>query len=267
VSENFAALSVAVKIYTDAMRRLIRRRLEEAYGAEWWQRGVLAALNTEPRVRHGRPVEDNLDAHHFPAIITAYGNRLVFRDAFAALAHPRSYLELAGEARNQYQAHSRSGDIGNEDLLRLVGVMVAILDAANLSEVQEVRAIWQSGVERIGSQLSRDAAARDVLACSVCGASVPDQVPMLRDGAMIRATRAEFAQACENRFGRVLCEAHLAEWEVGSDPTEPAAELRVANAETGLERGDFLEVIFRGVTPTEIALEDPEEKRELSLRA
>ena len=46
---NHAALGRGLKLYTDAMRRLVKERLFAVFKGHWWDYGVLEAMTTPQR--------------------------------------------------------------------------------------------------------------------------------------------------------------------------------------------------------------------------
>src|SRR3954451_24334660 len=75
---NHTALSQGVKLYTDALRRLVQERLIGAYGDKWWDAGVMQALSEPQRgnveremAQHpGKKKIDYLDAQHLERVVT-----------------------------------------------------------------------------------------------------------------------------------------------------------------------------------------------------
>ena len=48
VQSNHSALGQGLKLYTDAMRQLVKQRLIAAFPNNWWEQGVLRALPGKP---------------------------------------------------------------------------------------------------------------------------------------------------------------------------------------------------------------------------
>src|SRR5947207_2203503 len=114
---NHAVLGEGLKLYTDAMRRLIKERLIAAYPNSWWQDGVLGCL-TGPQAQNvrrnierepGKDKLDHIDASHFARIITQNFDR-AFRDVFSDFRKTQSWLMQVESARHDW-AHPRSGDM------------------------------------------------------------------------------------------------------------------------------------------------------------
>ena len=144
---NHAALNEGLKLYTDAMRMLVKERLIAAFPSTWWEEGALKVLNRGQTSAIRRDLEkdperdkaDMLEPYHFPTII---GKRpAVFETVFPNHRQAQSYLMQAAEARNTLVAHSRSGDIPADDAGAALYAMAQLLATAKLPEAEEVEAI------------------------------------------------------------------------------------------------------------------------------
>ncbi len=144
---NYAALAEGLKLYTDAMRRLIKDLLIEQFPSNWFDRGVLKELkgpqanNIRRSMRKDpdRESEDYLDAIHFPAIVARHP--ATFEHLFPNYQQTQSFLMQAAEARNMLAAHSRSGDIPADDAGQSLYVMIQLLERAQLPEAEELEAL------------------------------------------------------------------------------------------------------------------------------
>ena len=144
---NHAALTEGLKLYTDAMRALIKERLIAAFPQTWWDEGVLKVLTRSQanairrnlKKEPDRDKADLLDPSHFTTIIEKrYGS---FDAVFHNYRQTQSYLGHAAEARNSLAAHSRSGDISPDEADHALYAMAQLLAKANLPEAEEVEAI------------------------------------------------------------------------------------------------------------------------------
>lgn len=144
---NHAALNEGLKLYTDAMRGLLKERLIEAFPSTWWEEGVLKVLSRGQTSNIRRDLKkdpdrdkaDMLEPSHFATII---GKRpAVFEKVFPNHRQAQSYLMQAAEARNTLAAHSRSGDIHADDAAAALYAMAKLLASAKLPEADEVEAI------------------------------------------------------------------------------------------------------------------------------
>jgi len=144
---NYASLAEGLKLYTDAMRRLIRELLSEQFGENWLERGVLKELkgrqanNIQGSMRKepGREPEDYLDPSHFIPIIAR--RPATFEHLFPNYQQTQSFLMQAADARNALHSHSRSGDVPADDAGQALYVMIQLLERAQLPEADELEAL------------------------------------------------------------------------------------------------------------------------------
>ncbi len=144
---NHAALGRGLKLYTDAMRRLVKDRLSLVLKSNWWEYGVLDAMTTPQRTSLIRELARNpdvhrvdlLDAHHFVRVVTKNFDR-VFEDVFRNFKQAQSWLLQVGETRNAW-AHPRSGDMLADEVGHALYAMVQLLRPAQLPEAKEIEAI------------------------------------------------------------------------------------------------------------------------------
>ena len=144
---NYASLSEGLKLYTDAMRRLIKELMSKQLGDNWLERGVLkdlsgpqaSGIRRSIKKEPDRQPEDYLDANHFPAII---GKRpATFEHFFPNYRQTQNLLNQAAEARNMSSAHSRSGDVPADVTGNALFEMRQVLEQAQLPEAQELEAL------------------------------------------------------------------------------------------------------------------------------
>ncbi len=143
---NHEALGQGLKLYTDAMRELIGKRLPPAYPNRWWEQGVLRVVSRQQQTNLKRDRESNPDRHltelleptHFRAIVT--GNKNVFGTVFPKSQLAAAHLDTAAEARNSW-AHPRSDDILADDAAHGLYAMAQLLAIAKLPEAEEIEAI------------------------------------------------------------------------------------------------------------------------------
>ena len=144
VQSNHSALSQGLKLYTDAMRRLIKQRLIASYPNDWWRQGVLSSLqeiqrrNLEREANRdpNRDKADFLDPTHFVAIVTRQFDR-VFAEAFHDFKKTQAWLLGIDVARNAV-AHPISGDLAFDDVATYLYDMINLLRLAELPEVDDV---------------------------------------------------------------------------------------------------------------------------------
>ena len=147
---NHAALGSGLKLYTDAMRGLVKQSLIHAYPNNWWEQGVLSALSESQRRSVNRELakdpdakrEDLIDANLLVPIVTKRFDT-VFTDTFRNYRQTQSWLIQVSEARNVW-AHPRSGDLLADEAAHALYAMVQLLTAANLPEAEAVESLRRS---------------------------------------------------------------------------------------------------------------------------
>ena len=136
-------------LYMQGMRRAMRERLQSAYGADWWGRGVLPALTEAARQRlqddvaryPGQEPHLLLDAGHFARIVTRHHNA-AFADAFRdGQRAAQNFWQLA-LARNQW-AHIQS--ISPAQAGQAADLMRQMLAALRCEEALEIAEMMQRG--------------------------------------------------------------------------------------------------------------------------
>src|SRR5437870_2005369 len=132
VENNYSALGQGLKLYTDAMRLFVRKRLIAQYPSRWWEDGVIKNLNEVQRSNIKRDSDRNtgkdkldfIDAPHFVPIVSKEFDR-AFAGVFGDFKKTQSWLQLAGAARNDH-AHPRTGDFPADDVGNSLYAMVQI---------------------------------------------------------------------------------------------------------------------------------------------
>ncbi len=140
---NHSVLGEGIKLYTDAMRRLVKDRLVTAYPNNWWEQGVMAALSEGQRRSVSRHITEDLKAKEDiidPNLLVPVIMRR-FDTAFGSIFHnyrqTQSWLMQVAEARNNW-AHPRSGDMLADDAAYALYAMIQLLSAAGLDEAKEI---------------------------------------------------------------------------------------------------------------------------------
>ena len=144
---NHGVLGEGLKVYTDAMRRLVKQRLIDAYPNNWWEQGVLGALtetqrrNVRDSVRKepSRAKEDLLDANLLVPIVTRRFDT-VFNGDFHNYRQTQSWLIQVSEARNAW-AHPRTGDMLADEAAHALYAMAQMLSVAGLPEAATVESL------------------------------------------------------------------------------------------------------------------------------
>ena len=147
---NHSVLGEGLRLYTDAMRRLVKQNLIDAYPNNWWEQGVLSALSESQRRSVNRELakspdaerEELIDANLLVPIVTRRF-ATVFANAFHNYRQTQSWLIQVAEARNGW-AHSRSGDVLGDEAAHALYAMVQLLSAADLTEAEEVERLRKS---------------------------------------------------------------------------------------------------------------------------
>ena len=147
VETNHAALGRGLKLYTDAMRRLVKERLSATFKGSWWEHGVLDAMTAPQRRGINRELDRNpgtdradlLDAGHLVRVVTKNFDR-AFEDTYHNFKQTQSWLLQVGETRNTW-AHPRTGDMLADEVGHALYAMVQLLRPASLPEADEVETI------------------------------------------------------------------------------------------------------------------------------
>lgn len=141
---NYGILSEAMKLYTDALRLLVKERLTSTFGESWWPTGVEPALtqdqkkNLEVALLQERKADlsEYLDAGHLQRII-ARNHSAAFREVFSDYDGAIKRLKDVATARNRW-AHPPTGDVSPTDVQAALVSMRRILADARLPEAVEV---------------------------------------------------------------------------------------------------------------------------------
>ena len=147
---NHETLGRGLKLYTDAMRRLVKQGLIDAYPNNWWEQGVLSALSEGQRRSINRELaknpdadrEDLIDANLLVPVVTRRFDT-VFADTFRNYRQTQSWLIQVAEARNEW-AHPRSGDVLADEAAHALYAMVQLLSAADIPEAEVVETLRRS---------------------------------------------------------------------------------------------------------------------------
>ena len=147
VQSNHSALGQGLKLYTDAMRRLVKQRLVAAFPNNWWEQGVLAAVSDQQKANlrrdaandPGRDRADLLDPAHFVSVVTRNFDR-TFASVFHNYKKTQAWLRRTEIALTD-SAHARSGDMLADDVATALYDMVQLLSMAQLPEAAAVEDI------------------------------------------------------------------------------------------------------------------------------
>ncbi len=133
---NLEAVQQGLTIVRDALTPLVERVLRDAYGDDWWQRGVLDALVQDQKPIHDRPAQGNagdIDLQLALKLVQVYHWEL-FSDDLDWGGRQRSLLGAVTAVRNQYEGHvtpNREAELNDgktRDLLEGMEMFVNLFD-------------------------------------------------------------------------------------------------------------------------------------------
>ena len=141
-SDAYIFFTVCHRLYIQGMRRAIRHRLESAFGADWWNRGVLPALKPDHLKNLQIEMDRNpdrerhllLDAPHFGLVIAQHHNE-IFLDAFTDTIRTYKDLRRLSGVRNEW-AHIQN--ISLPRARQAAEVMRQLLASLSCEEALEV---------------------------------------------------------------------------------------------------------------------------------
>ena len=150
---NHSVLGEGLRLYTNAMGRFVKQRLEAAFGDTWWEDAVIKTRSYERwrQLEHDMakdPRADKvtfLDPGTFVAIINR--NHAIFQDIFPNRREVQSLLVQVSEARNRWAHSLASSDLADHDLVRALMSMEKLLSDAGLPEVWEVEKLRKQVME------------------------------------------------------------------------------------------------------------------------
>lgn len=155
INPNHTALSQAIKVYTDAMRRLIKEKLVAAYPTAWWNQGVLKNLTPDQKQRITRDLNRLRDADQSEVLEPSYFWSIIGRNfngafggVFTNYNRTRAFMDQVTDARNTADAHSRSGDLLADDVANSLYVVHQLLAEAKLPEAEQVEQLRQQVLHR-----------------------------------------------------------------------------------------------------------------------
>ena len=142
VSDADVLMTLCLRLYVGGMRRVVSERLQEHFGQEWWQRGVLSVVDKErrqhlkddTRLNPQRDPSTSLDAAHFPLITNAHVDQ-VFPNAFVNRFEAIDRMWNVVHVRNQW-AHQQG--VPFPRALRAAGCMKDVLLELKCPEALEI---------------------------------------------------------------------------------------------------------------------------------
>ena len=176
---NYEALGRGLKLYTDAMRKLVKQSLVSVFPSTWWEDGVLKAVSDGQRTQLRRDIENDpkADKSEFiePNILVPIITRNfdhAFKGVFTKYRQTQSWLTQVVEARNSW-AHARTGDMLADDVAHSLYAMERILSEAGLSEGVQVEAL-RKGVLGMTSEVTSEPAETSLPLEAPIGSSTGD---------------------------------------------------------------------------------------------
>ena len=150
---NHSVLGEGLRLYTNAMGRLVKQLLEAAFGDTWWEEAVIKTHSYErwrqlERDMAKDPRADKvtfLDPGTFVAIINR--NHAIFQDIFPNRREVQSLLVQVSEARNRWAHSLASSDLADNDLVRALMSIEKLLSDAGLPEASEVEKLRKQVME------------------------------------------------------------------------------------------------------------------------
>ncbi len=141
------------RIYIKGMRIAIAEGLQEAYGAEWWDRGVLPSLgenqreNLERELQKGFPedLKELLDTSHFARIVQK-NHAAAFANAFSNIDRTLKLFSHLSVRRNEW-AHVLDGKWKISEIMQSVQAMREILVSLRRREGLEIHQMFGESLE------------------------------------------------------------------------------------------------------------------------
>lgn len=145
------ALGEGVKLYTDAMRHVVREKLIARYPNNWFERGVLQHLSDAQRKLLKQEVDKKaltpadylhlMEPVHFRQVIGKEFDH-AFAGVWTDFKQTQAYLNQAVTARNEW-AHPRTGDMLADDAAEGLRAMHKLLERTGRPEASQVEALWR----------------------------------------------------------------------------------------------------------------------------
>ena len=144
MNESYLLFTQAHWRYVQGVRRAFADRLRAAYGAEWWRRGVLEALDEPPRRNLERAaahlpdgeLPELLDVGHF-APVTLRNHAAVFAGAFPQVDAAVARFRRLAALRNRW-AHLRGPEWDESLALPALSLMNEVLIPLRCPEALEI---------------------------------------------------------------------------------------------------------------------------------
>ena len=155
--DAYEIFTQAHRVYIKGIRAAISERLQSAYGAEWWQRGVLPALGENQRENLERDLQKGAPDDMTQLLDTAHFSRIVERNHAAAFANEFTNIDYTlrlfshlSVKRNEW-AHILDGQWTVPDIMQSVQAMREILISLRRREALEIHQMFQNSLDHQGS--------------------------------------------------------------------------------------------------------------------
>ena len=141
---NHSSLGEGLRLYTNAMGRFVKQRLEVAFGVAWWERGVIKACTSRRRQQLESNMTQNprADMSTFlePGTLVdiVISNYALFRSTFPKRREVWALLIQVSEGRNKWAHCLGPSDLTKEDVALTLIAIEKLLSYARLSEAGEV---------------------------------------------------------------------------------------------------------------------------------
>ena len=147
----------AHRIYIKGIRASIAERLQSAYGADWWERGILSAIGENQRENLERDLQKGVPEDLTQLLDTAHFARIVERNHAAAFANEFTNIDYTlrlfshlSNRRNEW-AHVQEDQWAIPDIMQSVQAMREILISLRRREALEIHQMFQDSLDRQGS--------------------------------------------------------------------------------------------------------------------
>lgn len=178
------ALGEGVKLYTDALRHVVREKLIARYPNNWFERGVLQHLSDAQRKLLKQAVDKKaltpadylhlMEPVHFRQVIGKEFDH-AFAGVWTDFKQTQAYLNQAVTARNEW-AHPRTGDMLADDAAEGLRAMHKLLERTGRPEASQVEALWRK-VNGVADDTSPAPTATPETAAAVTSPAPAGQLP------------------------------------------------------------------------------------------
>lgn len=155
--DAYEIFTKAHRIYIKGIRASIAERLQSAYGADWWERGVLYAIGENQRENLERDLQKGVLEDKTQLLDTAHFARIVERNHAAAFATEFTNIDYTlrlfshlSNRRNEW-AHVQEDQWMIQDIMQSVQAMREILISLRRREALEIHQMFQDSLDQAES--------------------------------------------------------------------------------------------------------------------